>query len=485
MASSRVALIVFIAAALGAGTPARGGEKPNVLLVLIDDLGAIDTGVTGSTFYETPNIDRLTAQGARFSHFYTAGSVCSPTRASLMTGKSPARLHITDWIGGNGTGKLVPPPYEHQLPLDEFTLGEAFAAGGYDTGYIGKWHLGAGSFLPSNQGFAFTRAVNAAGQPGAYFAPYQSQTRPETNVPQLEDAPPNEYLTDRLTREAVKFIEKPRSRPFFLVLAHYAVHTPLQAKADATAKYAARRDGLAASGGPETRAEGPGAMTKLRQDHPTYAAMVESMDASVGNLMKTLDTLKIADNTVVVFLSDNGGLSTLAGSADRAPTSNLPLRAGKGWLYEGGIRAPLIVRWPGRIRGGAVIETPAISNDLYPTLLELSGLPARPSQHKDGASLAPLLRGRGTLSRDALYWHFPHYHDSGGTPSGAIRKGSLKLIEWFEDGRAELYDLASDPGESRDLARERPADAAALRADLSRWRDGVGARMPMRGPGGS
>ncbi len=489
----RIALLILIALGSEAGVsasldaqqkdvapsaaqPAR--IRPNVLLILVDDLGVRDTSVYGSPFYETPNIDRLSAQGARFTQFYTAGSVCSPSRASLLTGKSPARLHITDWIGGNDAGKLLPASYERQLPLAEFTIGEAFQAAGYDTGYIGKWHLGAGPFLPEHQGFAFTRAVNGAGQPGSYFSPYRSASRPETNVPQLEDAAPGEYLTDRLTREAVQFIEKPRPQPFFLVLSQYAVHTPLEAKKADVEKYAAKRDRLWDGTVPAARAEGPNSMTKMFQDHATYAAMVENMDASVGVLMKTLDTMRITDNTVVIFTSDNGGLSTLTRSADRAATSNAPLRAGKGWLYEGGIRAPLIVRWPGRIAGASVVEAPTISDDLYPTLLELAGFSARPGQHLDGRSVAPALRGEGAPARATLYWHFPHYHGSGSTPSGAIRKGSLKLIEWFEDGRAELYDLAHDPGESHDLAQERPGDVMALRADLARWRVAVGARMP-------
>ncbi len=470
----------MLAAAMPAATmaPQGRGAQPNVLVILIDDLGWKDTGVYGSPFYETPRIDRLAGGGARFSQFYTAGAICSPTRASLMTGKSPARVHITDWIGGQDTsGTLLPADYERQLPLEEVTVGEAFQAGGYDTGYIGKWHLGTGPFMPSAQGFAWTRAVNGAGQPASFFPPYRSAARPETDVPDLEGAAGGEYLTDRLTAEAVQFLRAPRTRPFFLVLSHYAVHTPIEAPQELIAKYAAKRDRLPGAAAPATLSEGAGT-TRLRQDHTAYAAMVESVDASVGRLLDTLDALAIADNTIVVFVSDNGGLSTLKGSGARMPTSNAPLRAGKGWLYEGGIRSPLIVRWPGRIPAGAVIETPSISNDLYPTLLQLAGLPARPAQHLDGMSVAPLLREGGTLGRTALHWHAPHYHGSGSTPAGAIRKGSMKLIEWFEGGRVELYDLAQDPGERRDLAAERVKEAASLRAELARWREQSGARMP-------
>ena len=243
-------------------------------------------------------------------------------------------------------------------------------------------------------------------------------------------------------------------------------------------RYATKRDRQPVPSGPATVAEGPTAMTKLHQDHPTYAAMIESTDASIGALMQALDSAGLAANTIVVFVSDNGGLSTLLRSADRMPTSNAPLRAGKGWLYEGGIRAPLGVRWPGVIPAGLVIDAATISTDLYPTLLDLAGLPARPSQHVDGVSLAPLLQGGDGEPHPALYWHFPHYHGSGNTPSGAIRKGPLKLIEWFDDDRVELYDLARDPGESRDLASDRPADTARLRAELVQWRLDVGADMP-------
>ena len=461
-------------------TPAAVIRRPNVVVILIDDMGWKDTGVYGSTFYETPHIDALSAQGARFAQFYTAGSVCSPTRASIMTGKSPARVHITDWIGGDDPGAMIPAPYDSHLPLSEFTIGEAFQAGGYVTGYIGKWHLGDDLAMPSAQGFAFTRAVNHAGQPGSHFAPYRSASMPETNVTDLEGDRTGDYLTDRLTDEALRFVQQPRTQPFFLMLSHYAVHTPLEAKTDVTAKYAAKRDRQAVSqrAEPAAIAEGATAMTKMQQDHATYAAMVESVDESVGRIVHALDSLHLADNTIVVFMSDNGGLSTLLGSAARMPTSNAPLRAGKGWLYEGGIRAPLIIRWPGAIDAGRIITTPTISTDLYPTLLQLAGLPARAAQTLDGVSVAPLLRGERQALTRSLYWHFPHYHGSGSTPSGAMRRGSLKLVEWFETGRVELYDLARDPGEARDLAAKRPQVAASLRTELAAWRTRVGANMP-------
>ncbi len=479
--------LALLAVLLGSVRPivtgnAQASVAPNVLYIVIDDLGWKDTGITGSTFYETPHIDRLTSEGARFTQFYTASGVCSPTRASLMTGKAPARVHITDWIGGDDSGAMLPARYEHQLPLEEVTIGEAFQDANYATGYIGKWHLGDDGFRPEQQGFAFTRAVNHAGQPASYFTPYRGAKPSPSDVPELEGSREGEYLTDRLTAEAVAFLQQPRTQPFFLMLSHYAVHTPIQAPTDITSRYAVKREQLPPSSTPREVAEGPTSMTKMHQDHATYAAMIESVDASIGVLMRTLDSLGLRQNTIVVFVSDNGGLSTLLRSAERMPTSNAPLRAGKGWLYEGGIRAPLAIRYPGVIPAGLVIDTPAISTDLYPTLLALAGLPARPAQHLDGISLRPLLTQRGGIAPRALYWHFPHYHGSGSTPSSAMRKGSLKVVEWLEDGRVELFDLASDPSEAHDLSVARPREAAALQDELAAWRRAVGANMPRPRP---
>jgi arylsulfatase A-like enzyme len=460
------------------GPAAAAPAHPNVILIVIDDMGWSDSGVYGSRFYETPAIDRLAKEGARFSDFYAAGSVCSPTRASLMTGQYPARIGITDWIGGNDSGAVQPPPNLDHLPLEHQTIGEAFAAAGYATGYIGKWHLGVGPFMPARQGFAFTKAVNSAGQPAAYFFPYRDPKREEVNVPDLGDGREGEYLTDRLTGEAVTFITQPRGQPFFLVFAHYAVHTPLQAQADLKAKYETKAASLYGTDQAPPQAE-RGATTKTRQDHPTYAAMIESVDRSVARLLDALDRSSLAQNTVVMFVSDNGGLSTLAGSRAGAPTANLPLRAGKGWLYEGGLRVPAIVRGPG-VKAGAVIATPAVTTDVYPTLLSLAGLESRPAQHLDGVDLGPLLRGPGPITRDAIFFHFPNYHGSGSRPSSAVRAGDWKLVEWLEDSRVELFNLARDPGEHQDVAGNEPAVAARLKARLDAWRTDVGARMPTR-----
>ena len=472
---SRAAAVATIALLIGAC--ADSPPPLNVVLIVIDDMGWTDAGVYGSTFYETPNIDRLAASGVRFTQFYTASSVCSPTRASIMTGKHPARLDLTNWIGGEGRGLLNQADYVRELPLDEVTVGEAFRDRGYATGYIGKWHLGGEAYLPTEQGFDFTFAVNHAGQPGSYFPPYENPNFVVTNVPDLEGDAEDAYLTDRLTDVSVEFLERNRDRPFFLVLSHYAVHTPLQAKPDAIARYEDKAAGLGPDGDAYYEAERE-ASTKLRQDHPTYAAMIESTDQSVGRILDKIAELGIEEHTAVIFVSDNGGLSTLMRRGFNQATANVPLRAGKGWLYEGGIRAPLIVKWPGAGTVGTTIDAPVMSTDLFPTLLEMAGLPTMPQQHRDGVSLAPALRGDALPDRGPLFWHFPHYHGSGNRPGAAIRAGDLKLVEWFEDGAFELYDLSSDLGERRDLATERSEDASRLLGQLRSWRAEVGANMP-------
>lgn len=457
-------------------------NQPNVVLIIIDDLGWTDVGAYGSTFYETPNIDRLAASGALFTQFYAASSVCSPTRASIMTGKYPARLHLTNWIGGEQRGKMLPAEYIRQLPLEEMTVGEAFKKTGYVTGFIGKWHLGEEPYYPEFQGFDVNVAGHAAGQPGSYFFPYENERLPWSNVPDLEDGKDGEYLTDRLTDEALDFIAANRDQPFFLVLSHYAVHTPLQAKPEASSRFESKAAALPQPSLPELVAEGPSATTKTRQDHAVYAAMVESSDESVGRILDQLEELGIASNTAVVFVSDNGGLSTLSGERTYMPTANLPLRAGKGWLYEGGIRVPLIIRWPGVVDTAVTIAEPTISTDLYPTLLAIAGLTPEPQQHQDGLSLAPLLTQSGSIDRAAIYWHFPHYHGSGNVPSAAVRAGDFKLIEWLEEGEFELYNLLDDPGETKDLAEELPGKAIELRSLLHGWRESMDARMPRQNP---
>ena len=420
-------------------------KKPNFVFFLIDDLGWRDVGCYGTKFYETPAIDRLASEGMRFTDAYAACPVCSPTRASILTGKYPARLNLTDWIPGHKPKdpKLLVPAFHQELPLAEVTIAEALKAAGYACASIGKWHLGGEPYYPDKQGFDLNVGGTAKGQPPRYFSPY--------GIPTLADGPKGEYLTDRLADEAEKFIEQNRDRPFFLYLPHFAVHTPIQGKEEITAKYARKPpDG--------------------DQKNATYAAMIESVDDSVGRVMKKLQDPGLADRTVVFFMSDNGGLAGV--------TSNAPLRAGKGTLYEGGIREPMIVKWPGVVRSGTTASTPVTSTDFYPTILEMAGLPPKPEQHVDGLSLVPLLKESGPLRRDTLYWHYPHYHRT--TPAGALLHGDWKLIEYFEDGRLELYNLRDDIGEQHDLASAMPEKARELQKMLADWRRSVSAQMPAR-----
>jgi arylsulfatase A-like enzyme len=449
---------------------AGAARRPNFVLVLIDDMGWADAGCYGSTFHLTPNIDRLAASGVRFTNAYAACPVCSPTRASIMSGKYPARLHLTDWIPGENRSVILKTvPFRQELPLEEVTIAEALPAAGYRTCHVGKWHLGKDPYYAEHQGFDINIGGNDWGSPKAgYFSPYKMQN--------LSEGPAGEHLSDRLTAEALNFLDSCGDRPFFLNLWHYAVHQPIQAPEAIVRKY---RDRLAAAPVPNSPEFGVehDKKVRLRQGHPGYAALLETIDNSLGRVLDKLEQMKVSENTVVVFFSDNGGLSTTG----TYPTSNQPLRAGKGWLYEGGIREPLIVRWPGRCRAGSTCDSPVISTDFYPTMLEMAGLPARPAQHVDGLSFASLLRGDSrALRRDGLYWHYPHYHGSGHRPSGAVRSGDFKLIEFFEDMRVELYDLRNDPSEREDLTARLPERAAKLRGMLHDWRAQVGASMPER-----
>ncbi|MHC1763696.1 MAG: sulfatase [Verrucomicrobiia bacterium] len=439
---------------------AEGATHPNIVVILIDDLGWADVGCNGSTFYQTPRIDRLAAAGVRFTSAYATAPVCSPTRASILTGKHPARLHLTDWLPGRQdrpSQKLLKPEIERQVRREEITLAEALKPAGYVSASIGKWHLGGLGFSPQDQGFDVNVGGDSAGSPLAYFAPFRQGARV---MPGLESSREGEYLTDRLTEEAEKFIETNRDKPFFLYLAHYAVHIPLAAKPDVIRKFQ-----QATAAGPQTNA--------------IYAAMVESVDESVGRILRKLDELNLAERTVVFFTSDNGGLSVREGPNTPA-TSNAPLRAGKGYLYEGGIRVPLIVCWPGKIRPGRTEDTPVSSVDLFPTILAMAGV--RLPQPVDGESLLAVLKNSEPLQRSALFWHYPHYSNQGGQPSGAIREGDFKLIDFFEDGRLELFNLKEDPGEKRNLAADLPQKAEALRTKLEAWRRSQDAQMMSPNP---
>ena len=443
---------------LPGAAPALAAAPPpfNFIFILVDDLGATDLGCQGSSFYETPNIDRLAREGMRFTQAYSACTVCSPTRAAVLTGQYPARLHITDWIAGHPRpfAKLKVPDWTRHLPLETMNVARALKVAGYVSASIGKWHLGEEAYWPDKQGFDRNRGGCHLGQPPTYVAPYR--------IPTLAEGPPGELLTDRECAEALKFIEENRNRPFLVYLPHYAVHTPLMGKPEVIAKYKAK-----------ARPDAP-------QRNATYAALVESVDDSVGRLMRRLDELQLAERTVILFTSDNGGL---IGNPRDPITANLGLRAGKGSAYEGGVRVPLIVRWPGVTSAGSVCEVPVISVDFFPTLLEAAGVPLPDGHRVDGESLVPLLRGTNVLRRDTLYWHYPHYHPGGATPYSALRQGNWKLIEFFEDDRVELYNLRTDPTERSDLAERMPEKASSMRNQLQAWRRRLGAQLPTPNPG--
>ncbi|MES2692410.1 MAG: sulfatase [Verrucomicrobiota bacterium] len=444
-------LLSLLASAVHAATPE---QKLNVVLILADDLGWTDLGCFGSDLYQTPNLDRLAREGMRFTQAYSACTVCSPTRASLLSGKYPARVRVTDWIPGRppANPKLLVPDWTKYLPHEEVTLAEAFKAAGYRTASIGKWHLGPETHWPTTQGFEVNIAGTEAGSPlSGFFAPWKIATLPE--------GAEGDYLTDRMGMEAAKYVKENAAKPFFLYLPHFAVHTPIQGPKDLVAKY--------------EKLVQPG----MRHTNAKYAAMVESMDTAIGRVLTALEEQKILDRTVIVFTSDNGGhLPT---------TTNVPLRVGKGSCYEGGTRVPLIVRWPGGAAPGGESAVPVITPDLYPTLLALTGVPKPPAQQLDGENLEPLLRRRGGLKRDAIFWHYPHYqlYQQGGTvPYGAIRAGDFKLIEFFDGRASELYNLRDDLSEKTDLAAKMPDKVRELHGRLTQWQRDVGAQLPARNP---
>jgi arylsulfatase A len=482
-----------ISPAEGAADSRPARTSPNIVFFLVDDLGWTDVGCYGSSFYETPNIDRLARESMRFTDAYAACHVCSPTRASIMTGKYPPRIGLSDWIAGRRDfpfQKLKNAPNLQELPLSEVTIAEALKAHGYTTGHFGKWHLGEDQFGPLHQGFDVQVPKNwYKGWPRAgYHAPFKLDGLPDK---------PGDYLTDRLTDEALRFIEGNQKKPFFLYLSHFAVHDPIHGRPDLVKKYRQKLAGMKRAKGPDFILEGnpddPSPITakhlgalikqpshqqyrvlpqhtvkiKQRQDNVEFAAMVEAMDESLGRVLSKLETLGLSDNTIVIFFADNGGMAGMnVGNPKRRAgrdkldsvfsTANVPLRGAKGWLYEGGIRVPAIVKWPGRTEAGATSGEPIISNDFYPTILEMAGLPALPKQTVDGVSLVPTLEG-GSIHRDAIYWHFPHYSNHGmQSPGGAIRQGDYKLLEYFENNTVQLFNLQNDIGEQNDLAKSQP-----------------------------
>jgi arylsulfatase A-like enzyme len=476
----RFSLIAFALALSFVSHATCAAAQRNVLIFLADDYGAMDFGAANpKTFYETPNLDRFAAQGVRFTTAYSANPVCSPTRYSIQTGKYPTRAGLTNYLAGLRAERFEAAPLTREMPLEETTLAEVLHRAGYRTAFVGKWHLGEEKFWPEAQGYDFNIGGNSRGSPASYFSPYKN--------PRLTDGPEGEHLTARLADESIALLEKLKreGKPFLMSHCFYDVHTPLRAPAALIEKYRAKaerlglRDAFIEEKQHFISVKEPRRVRTV-QNHPVYAAMVESMDTAFGRILHKLDELGLAADTLVVFLADNGGLSTSEGS----PTSNLPFRAGKGWMYEGGIRVPFIIRMPGAAKPASTNDTPVMSTDVFATALEFAGGRLPSGAKVDGMSLVPLLRGGAAPARDALYWHFPHYGNQGGFPSGGIRVGDWKLIENYEDGSVELYNLREDIGEKNDRAAAQAERVKAMRARLHAWYRETGAKFLSARPGG-
>ncbi|MBK8516118.1 MAG: sulfatase [Saprospiraceae bacterium] len=497
-------------------------KKPNVIFFLVDDLGWTDLECYGSKFYETPSINALAETGVRFTNAYSACHVCSPTRASILTGKYPATLNLTDWLPGRNEfpfQKFSNAKINQHLPYDEVTIAKALKEDGYKTAIIGKWHLGEDPSNPMAHGFDMHIPDWAKGWPkDGYFAPF--------GMKGLEDSKDRDYLTDRLTDEALNYIETNRANPFFLYMSHYAVHDPIQGRKDLVEKYSRKLKNMEKNSSPEYILEGnpdnpdnpsreeldkllntidyepykilPNDIVKIKQkqDNIEFAGMVESMDESLGGSQKKLKELSLEENTIIIFYSDNGGMSAAnfgrpdrniaKNSLDKAfATSNLPLRGGKGWMYEGGIRVPLIIKWPGKGLQGAVSNIPVTSPDFFPTILEMLGIQTdnKAKDRTDGKSIVTLLKGKKTLDRDAIFWHFPHYSNHGNqSPGGAVRSGDYKLIEYYENGSVQLFNLVNDLSEQNDLSLKEPEKVKELKTMLHKWRSKVDAKMMLPNP---
>ena len=463
----RILLWIFLAASLV--LPASA-EKLNFVFILVDDWGWADAGVQGSDFFETPNIDRLAREGMRFTQAYAAAAICSPTRAAILTGKSPARLDMTIWHegavrGGPKNRRLLPAKAEANLPLAEVTLAELFKKEKYFTAHIGKWHLGKAAFYPETQGYDENIGGTYWGAPATFHWPYRgpwSKNDPELRYVPVGAGKQGDYLTDQLTDNALRIIAQQKDRPFFLSLWFHTVHTPIEGKPALVKQFEKKPPGKIHS-------------------HAEYAAMLASLDENIGRVLRQLDDLKLAGRTVVILTSDNGGVDfPTAKSSNRPPTRNAPFRSGKGTLYEGGLRVPLIIRWPGRTKPGTECAAQVTSQDFFPTLADALGQTDAPRH--DGVSLLPLLKNpKALLNREALFWHYPHYYPRM-TPASAIRAGDWKLIHNYEDNRMELFNLKNDPAETKNLAAAQPAKAEDLRKRLNSWRKETDAKAPVKNP---
>ncbi|PXY03174.1 sulfatase [Marinifilum breve] len=457
---------------LGAmGAMAVKKEKPNILYFLIDDMGWTDTGYQGSKFYETPNIDKLAQEGVKFTNAYVSHPRCLPSRYSIITGKYPAR----DWVPGSN---------EKQLKGGETTLAVPFKEAGYSTYFTGKWHLASNESLPEDQGFEINIGGGHAGAPTSYFYPYnvRKSGKPgkERPIHGLDDGVEGEYLTDRLTDETIQYLKKQHEetpdKPFLAYVSHYAVHTPFQAKEEYVKKFRKKLKTMHYDG-PEYISEGTG-QRKMRQDNAVYAAMIYSMDESLGRLVKTLKELGEYDNTIIILFSDNGGLSNRGTNQRQLATTNTPLKAGKGHLYEGGIREPMLVRWPGVTKAGTETDAVIIGSDFFPTMLDMAGLPLHPEAHLDGESFVWALKNKANPNPDrAFFWHSPtgRPHSTGDSNCSAVRQGDYKLMEFFDQGRVELYNVKEDISEANNLSEEMPKKTAEMLETLHNWKKEIDA----------
>lgn len=474
--SSIVLIIYFFVSSVGIITTLaqQRNDKPNIILIMVDDLGWTDLSCYGSRYYETTHIDQLASEGILFTNAYASASICSPTRAAIMTGKAPARTGITDWIRarfqggtipadklyhlkyeGNASKQLLTPSNPLWMELEEITIAELLQQNGYTTAHIGKWHLGADDWYPEKQGFDYNIGGCDYGQPPSYFDPYYNNER-MPDIPGLSSRKKGEHLEDRLADEAVNFIKTHKDEPFFLNMWNYAVHTPIQGRPDLVKKYEGKR--------------------RTNQKSAQYAALVESVDQAVGKIMQILKQLNLDQQTLIIFTSDNGGLE-----ADQA-TDNDPLRSGKGYAYEGGIKVPMIVRWPAKIKKNDTNDTPVISHDFFPTLCEVAGIKIPNKNQIDGISLLPLLTENKRPGRTSLFWHFPHYRSGDIVPYSIIRDGDWKLIKRYEGKEFELFHLGEDLSEEKDLSEEMPEKVTQLNKKLMHWLDRVDARMPVKNP---
>ena len=444
------ALLLALVFIIGCNQPATREKKspPNILFILVDDLGWKDLGCYGSNFYETPNIDKLSGEGMKFTDAYSACPVCSPTRASILTGKNPAHLGFTGHITAIGrhrypeNGRIIPPQDYMHVSLEEVMIPEIMKPLGYSTISIGKWHVGeAEKYFPTHQGFDINIAGYEHGSPPTYWGPYETESTWNPVIKHLDNRKPGEYLTDRLTDEAIRFISDNKDNPFFVYLSHYGVHTPLEAPDSLVKKYEQKLVG------------------QTEQKNAIYAAMIENMDWNIGRLLNSLKTSGLDENTIVIFCSDNGGLGKV--------TNNAPLREGKGFLYEGGIRIPMIVKWPGMVSGGQIAEEAVITDDLLPTIADMIGVEA--PEDVDGVSLAPLLKGSQDLSREMIAWYYPHYSPQSKNPGHAIRMGDYKLVEYYDPQQVSLFNLNKDLSEQNNLAEELPDKVNEMQKAFDIW----------------